>query len=116
MKARELGKIIKQDSCSWSAVKCAGGLKKFCLNHADKIEWVKDPLDKDPGKAKVKLVKTPVVETTVVKTQVILPTPSLESAACGSCNACNFKTKKPGTKCRFGPNCTKERCPYAHAR
>mmetsp|Transcript_2366 Transcript_2366/g.3315 ORF Transcript_2366/g.3315 Transcript_2366/m.3315 type:complete len:291 (-) Transcript_2366:145-1017(-) len=114
--ARQLGRHIKHLNRSLSAaLKRAGGLQKFCRKHADKIKWVKGPLAKDPGRGKVELVKTTVVETTVVKTQVILPTPSLESAACGSCNTCNFETKKPGTKWRLGPNCTNECCPYAHA-
>ena len=57
-----LGRNIKQRNCSWSAaIRRAGGLKNFCLNHADKIKWVKDL-----GGGKVELVKTTVVEAQVI--------------------------------------------------
>ena len=37
------------------------------------------------------------------------------SKCCGSCSACNFRTKVPRTDCKFGSNCTRKDCMYAHA-
>ena len=34
---------------------------------------------------------------------------------CGSCSACNYRTKTPSTKCKFGSRCTRKDCMYAHA-
>jgi len=35
---------------------------------------------------------------------------------CGKCRECTFKTPKPWKPCKFGSNCTRVECWYAHAR
>ena len=89
-------------NCSWpDVIKHSGGLKKFCLDHADKIKWVETS-----GGGNVELVETKVMPST----------PSQEYAAHCCCNACTFKTTKPAVKCRDGSKCTEKTCPFAHAR
>jgi len=85
---------VNTKNCSWPAViKRSGGLKKFCLDHADKIFWVETS-----GRGHVELVEAEVMPST----------PSLESAAHFCCNACTFKTTRPAVKCRDGSKCTEK--------
>jgi len=35
---------------------------------------------------------------------------------CGICPECTFKTPEPCKPCKFGSNCTRVKCCYAHAR
>jgi hypothetical protein len=34
---------------------------------------------------------------------------------CGSCYGCTFETTRPDTDCRYGSNCTRDDCHFAHA-
>jgi len=97
----------KKKDCSWpAAIRSAGGFKNFCIKHADKkIMWVEEAC----GAGKVKLVGTDVISGSPS-----LASPSLASAACGSCNACTFQTEMPRTK--HGSKCTQKTCSFAHAR
>ena len=64
LRASLLGSDINKNE-TWSTVMAkAGGLKLFCLDHADKIKWVPE------GSGKVQLFKTgsiPVGATVTIK-------------------------------------------------